>query len=82
MLLVGERPVSLSHEVRMDRTGFEPASRYLTGKRVTSYTTGYPKQSSSQGGTRTLMPWGTRFCAWRVCRSTTWLSGPKRGRDP
>jgi hypothetical protein len=40
MFVSEEGPVSLPQEDGMGRTGFEPASHYLTGKHVSNYTTG------------------------------------------
>ena len=42
MVTLGEHPSSSPKEPSLDRTGFEPASCYLTGNRVSSYTTGPP----------------------------------------
>jgi hypothetical protein len=40
MLMPFDRTNTIISEDGMDRTGFEPASHYLTDKHVTNYTTG------------------------------------------
>ena len=39
-MITSEKYPSTFSEKSMDRTGFEPASRYLTGNHATNYTTG------------------------------------------